>query len=79
MCIHFSYFDFRVRFLKNEMLKARFSTNWKMQVRLCRAKSTGEIFAMKKLKKSEMLSRGQVTRFLDALYPQLFLLLLLIF
>lgn len=31
-----------------------------MQVRLCRAKSTGEIFAMKKLKKSEMLSRGQV-------------------
>ena len=32
-----------------------------MQVRLCRAKTTGEIFAMKKLKKSEMLSRGQVT------------------
>ena len=31
-----------------------------MQVRLCRAKDTGEIFAMKKLKKSEMLSRGQV-------------------
>lgn len=31
-----------------------------MQVRLCRAKGTGEIFAMKKLKKSEMLSRGQV-------------------
>lgn len=31
-----------------------------MQVRLCRFKSTGEIFAMKKLKKSEMLSRGQV-------------------
>lgn len=31
-----------------------------MQVRLCRAKNTGEIFAMKKLKKSEMLSRGQV-------------------
>ncbi|XP_021898597.1 serine/threonine-protein kinase tricorner isoform X2 [Carica papaya] len=30
------------------------------EVRLCRAKSTGEIFAMKKLKKSEMLSRGQV-------------------
>lgn len=29
-------------------------------MRLCRAKSTGEIFAMKKLKKSEMLSRGQV-------------------
>lgn len=32
-----------------------------MQVRLCRAKGTGEIYAMKKLKKSEMLSRGQVT------------------
>ena len=31
-----------------------------MQVRLCRAKGTGEIYAMKKLKKSEMLSRGQV-------------------
>ncbi|XP_022768761.1 serine/threonine-protein kinase tricorner isoform X1 [Durio zibethinus] len=30
------------------------------EVRLCRAKTTGEIFAMKKLKKSDMLSRGQV-------------------
>ncbi|KAL4372476.1 hypothetical protein HN51_017622 [Arachis hypogaea] len=30
------------------------------EVRLCRAKGTGEVFAMKKLKKSEMLSRGQV-------------------
>lgn len=30
------------------------------EVWLCRAKSTGEIFAMKKLKKSDMLSRGQV-------------------
>ncbi|CAN6721573.1 unnamed protein product [Malus baccata var. baccata] len=30
------------------------------EVRLCRAKGTGEIYAMKKLKKSEMLSRGQV-------------------
>ncbi|GAV90096.1 Pkinase domain-containing protein/Pkinase_C domain-containing protein [Cephalotus follicularis] len=30
------------------------------EVRLCRAKVTGEIYAMKKLKKSEMLSRGQV-------------------
>ncbi|CAI0558290.1 unnamed protein product [Linum tenue] len=29
------------------------------EVRLCKAKGTGEIFAMKKLKKSEMLSRGQ--------------------
>lgn len=34
--------------------------DYAMQVRLCRAKNTGEIFAMKKLKKSEMLSRGQV-------------------
>ncbi|XXG60963.1 hypothetical protein AAC387_Pa04g2739 [Persea americana] len=30
------------------------------EVRLCRAKTTGEIYAMKKLKKSDMLSRGQV-------------------
>lgn len=30
------------------------------EVRLCREKSSGNIFAMKKLKKSEMLSRGQV-------------------
>lgn len=30
------------------------------EVRLCRAKSNGEVFAMKKLKKSDMLSRGQV-------------------
>lgn len=38
-------------------------------MRLCRAKSTGEIFAMKKLKKSEMLSRGQVpVARLSALY-----------
>ncbi|KAL4576277.1 hypothetical protein LXL04_012369 [Taraxacum kok-saghyz] len=29
-------------------------------VMLCRAKSNGEVFAMKKLKKSDMLSRGQV-------------------
>lgn len=31
-----------------------------LQVRLCREKSSGNIYAMKKLKKSEMLSRGQV-------------------
>lgn len=31
-----------------------------LQVRLCRAKTTGQVFAMKKLKKSEMLSLGQV-------------------
>ncbi|XP_060173415.1 uncharacterized protein LOC132604098 isoform X1 [Lycium barbarum] len=30
------------------------------EVRLCRFKTTGDVFAMKKLKKSEMLSRGQV-------------------
>lgn len=30
------------------------------EVRLCREKATGNIFAMKKLKKTEMLSRGQV-------------------
>ncbi|KAF8401032.1 hypothetical protein HHK36_014335 [Tetracentron sinense] len=30
------------------------------EVRLCREKKSGNIFAMKKLKKSEMLSRGQV-------------------
>ncbi|KAG0495858.1 hypothetical protein HPP92_000549 [Vanilla planifolia] len=30
------------------------------EVRLCREKSTGNIYAMKKLKKSEMLNRGQV-------------------
>ncbi|KAJ0527290.1 putative protein kinase AGC-NDR family [Helianthus annuus] len=30
------------------------------EVRLCRAKTSGEVFAMKKLKKSDMLSRGQV-------------------
>ncbi|KAJ7547581.1 hypothetical protein O6H91_08G093200 [Diphasiastrum complanatum] len=30
------------------------------EVRLCREKVTGEIYAMKKLKKSEMLRRGQV-------------------
>ncbi|XWS26658.1 hypothetical protein CRYUN_Cryun26dG0049200 [Craigia yunnanensis] len=30
------------------------------EVRLCREKISGDIFAMKKLKKSEMLSRGQV-------------------
>ncbi|THG12480.1 hypothetical protein TEA_022985 [Camellia sinensis var. sinensis] len=31
-----------------------------LQVRLCQEKKSGNIFAMKKLKKSEMLSRGQV-------------------
>ncbi|KAH7423017.1 hypothetical protein KP509_12G035700 [Ceratopteris richardii] len=30
------------------------------EVRLCRMQATGEIYAMKKLKKSEMLNRGQV-------------------
>lgn len=31
-----------------------------LQVRLCQEKKSGKIYAMKKLKKSEMLSRGQV-------------------
>lgn len=31
-----------------------------LQVRLCREKTTGTVYAMKKLKKSEMLRRGQV-------------------
>lgn len=31
-----------------------------LQVRLCRDKKSGNIYAMKKLKKSEMLTRGQV-------------------
>lgn len=31
-----------------------------LQVRLCREKKTGQVYAMKKLKKSEMLRRGQV-------------------
>ncbi|KAK9936998.1 hypothetical protein M0R45_013817 [Rubus argutus] len=30
------------------------------EVRICREKSTGQVYAMKKLKKSEMLRRGQV-------------------
>eukprot|EP00249_Psilotum_nudum_P036181 c6519_g1_i1 orf=532-1044(+) len=30
------------------------------EVRLCREKTTGHVYAMKKLKKSEMLRRGQV-------------------
>jgi serine/threonine kinase 38 len=31
-----------------------------LQVRVCREKATGKVFAMKKLKKSEMVKRGQV-------------------
>ena len=31
-----------------------------IQVRICREKTTGHVYAMKKLKKSEMLRRGQV-------------------
>jgi len=30
------------------------------QVRICKEKTTGNVYAMKKLKKSEMLRRGQV-------------------
>ena len=32
-----------------------------LQVRLCRQKTTGKVFAMKKLKKAEMVRRGQVS------------------
>ena len=32
-----------------------------LQVRVCKEKQTGKIFAMKKLKKAEMLRRGQVS------------------
>jgi len=47
------------------------------QVRVCREKTTGHVYAMKKLKKSEMLRRGQVNVYLawsmiyisEALYP----------
>jgi serine/threonine kinase 38 len=31
-----------------------------VQVRICRERATGKIFAMKKLQKSEMVRRGQV-------------------
>ncbi|CAO2818000.1 unnamed protein product [Amaranthus hypochondriacus] len=34
------------------------------EVRLCREKKSGNIYAMKKLKKSEMLSRGQVKSYI---------------
>jgi len=34
------------------------------QVRVCREKTTGHVYAMKKLKKSEMLRRGQVNVYL---------------
>ena len=32
----------------------------RLQVRLCRQKTSGKVFAMKKLKKAEMVRRGQV-------------------
>ena len=31
-----------------------------LQVRICRERNSGQVYAMKKLKKSEMLRRGQV-------------------
>lgn len=34
-------------------------TKW-LQVRLCRQKTSGKVYAMKKLKKAEMVRRGQV-------------------
>lgn len=47
------------------------------EVRVCREKTTGSVFAMKKLKKSEMLRRGQVNSILilDTVYDFMFLLL----
>lgn len=39
-----------------------------LQVRLCREKKSGDIYAMKKLKKSEMLSRGQVSSDINKSY-----------
>lgn len=44
-----------------------------LQVRLCREKKSGNIYAMKKLKKSEMLSRGQVKCDIFRSYFQLIL------
>lgn len=38
-----------------------------LQVRVCREKTTGHVYAMKKLKKSEMLRRGQVRMHLYSL------------
>ena len=35
-----------------------------VQVKVCREKTTGHVYAMKKLKKSEMLRRGQVYLYL---------------
>jgi hypothetical protein len=39
-----------------------------MQVRICRAKTSKNVYAMKKLKKSEMLRRGQVPCTIDLCY-----------
>lgn len=58
--------------------------NLTLQVRLCREKKSGIIYAMKKLKKSEMVSRGQVKMLLKhaelfsgaALFSKIKLLLL---
>ena len=38
------------------------------EVRICREKGTGHVYAMKKLKKSEMLRRGQVTYCFDIIF-----------
>eukprot|EP00850_Spirogloea_muscicola_P025855 SM004572S16479 [mRNA] locus=s4572:53:1091:+ [translate_table: standard] len=42
------------------LLRAACALVWPPQVRLCREKTSGNVYAMKKLKKSEMLRRGQV-------------------
>lgn len=44
-----------------------FSLSMRLQVRVCREKSSGHVYAMKKLKKSEMLRRGQVYNLLSLL------------
>lgn len=44
------------------------------EVRVCREKNTGHVFAMKKLKKSEMLRRGQVIHNVLTFYFYIYLL-----
>jgi hypothetical protein len=38
----------------------------RMQVRICRERTTGKVCAMKKLRKSEMVRRGQVRHVCDS-------------
>ena len=48
-----------------------------VQVRVCREKTTGHVYAMKKLKKSEMLRRGQVFIQLACLWYYGFLIIVI--